>query len=93
MENPKINIARYLDQEGRIVQLPKKKAVCTAVYGYLAEKFQPERIYTEKEVNALCDQWHTFTDYFVLRRGMVDAGFLLRKQDGSQYWRSQEPTP
>lgn len=42
--------------------------------GYLAEKFEANSIYPEKAVNALCMQWHTFNDYFILRRERSKAG-------------------
>ena len=85
----KINIRPFLDGEGKITQLPKKEKVCVAVLAYLAEKFETGRDYTEREVNAVCDAWHTFGDYFLLRRELVDYGFLNRERDGSRYWRRQ----
>ncbi len=83
-------IKRFLDDSGKIIQLPQRQAMRVAVLGYLAEKFEVNRIYTEKEVNALCAQWHTFNDYFILRRELIDYGLLCRKADGSQYWRHNE---
>ena len=82
-----MDISRFLDGEGRITALPKKRAVREAVLGYLAEKFDFDRDYREKEVNALIDQWHCFGDYFILRRELVEAGLIMRLRDGSKYWR------
>ncbi len=82
-----INIDRFLDASGKIVQLPQKQKIRTAVLAYLAGKFETDSVYSEKAVNALCLQWHTFNDYFILRRELVDGGLLCRKRDGSQYWR------
>lgn len=86
MKKTDININRFLDKDGRISMLPAKKAVRTAVLEYLARKFETGKQYTEKEINAICDNWHTFNDYFILRRSLVDEGFLMRKIDGSCYW-------
>lgn len=80
-------INRYLDVQGRLKELPPKQGKRLAVLAYMATKFDLEREYTEKEVNAICDDWHSFGDYFIVRRELVDAGFLQRKPDGSRYWR------
>lgn len=90
MESLEINLTPFLDEQGRVVQLPKKQLKRKAVLAYLAEKFEQGRIYTEKEVNAICEDWHTFQDYFLIRRSLVDGGFLRREKDGSAYWRNPE---
>ena len=82
-----INISRFLDHAGKITQLPQKKVFRAAVLGYLAEKFEADRDYTEKEVNTICEEWHTFEDYFLLRRELIDNGFLCREPNGSRYWK------
>lgn len=82
-------IARFLNPEGKITQLPKKSSIRLAVLEYLAQKFETERSYTEHEVNAVCENWHTFGDYFLLRRELIDRGLLCRKPDGSSYWREK----
>ena len=58
-------LKRFLDEEGKIKQLPVKMETKLIVLGYLAEKFETNRDYKEKEVNAIIDCWHTFGDYFV----------------------------
>ena len=82
-----VDIRRFLDSEAKIIHLPQRRAVRVAVLAYLVGQFVPERIYTEREVNAICDAWHTFGDYFLLRRELVEYGFLGRERDGSRYWR------
>jgi len=83
-------ITQFLDEQGRIARLPAKRRTREAVLAHLASQFESGRVYTEKEVNAICDQWHTFHDYFLLRRELVDQGFLQRRTDGSAYWRGEE---
>ncbi len=80
-------IARFLNTEGKITQLPQKQSVRLALLSYLAQQFEENRFYTEQEVNALCEEWHTFGDYFLLRRELIDQHFLSRKPDGSVYWK------
>jgi len=85
-----INIAPFLDETGKIKQLPQKQKARYALLLYLAEKFEPDRDYIEQEVNALCEGWHTFRDYFLLRRELIDNGLLCRERDGSRYWKATE---
>lgn len=85
----KIKISQFLDSSGRIIQLPKKKVTRYAVLGYMAEKFESGRDYSEQEVNDICDRWHTFGDYFLLRRELIDSGLMCRERNGSRYWKPQ----
>lgn len=83
-------IERFLDEEGKLKMLPSKQIPREQVYAYLAGKFECGRDYTEHEVNAILSSWHTFQDYFVLRRGLIESGWLCRMKDGSRYWRNPE---
>lgn len=80
-------IKPFLDSSGKIIQLPQKQKLRFEVLAYLAEKFQLDVDYTEQEVNAICDTWHTFGDYFILRRELVDNDLLNRERNGSRYWK------
>ncbi|WP_304509501.1 DUF2087 domain-containing protein [Anaerotignum sp.] len=82
----KIDIRRFLDDSGKIIQLSQKKIFRVATLSYLAEKFEADRNYTEKEVNAICEEWHTFNDFFILRRELIDNELLCREPNGSRYW-------
>ncbi|HRX21682.1 MAG TPA: DUF2087 domain-containing protein [Syntrophomonadaceae bacterium] len=83
-------IDRFLDESGKIKQMPAKHLVKLMVFEYLAGKFEYEKEYSEQEVNAIISTWHAFGDYFLLRRGLVDNGWLLRLPDGSKYWKNKE---
>lgn len=82
-------IDRFIDNEGRIKIWPKKKEVRIEILKYLVTKFQYDYLYSEKEVNSIIIKWHTFEDYFLLRRSLIDYKFLSRKKDGSEYWRNK----
>jgi len=84
------DIGRFLDGEGRLRSWPAKQAPREEAFRCLAEKFAFDRDYTEREVNAILSCWHTFGDLFILRRGLVESGWLLRLRDGSRYWRNPE---
>ena len=56
--------------------------------GFLAERFEPDRLYDEHEVNVILAG--DAPDPATLRRLLVDHGFLGRK--ASVYWR-ERPVP
>ncbi|MFN8528417.1 MAG: DUF2087 domain-containing protein [Anaerolineae bacterium] len=53
------------------------------VLRWLVTNFQPETIYTEREVNAILQPIHE--DYALLRRYLVDLRYLKRDRAGSRY--------
>lgn len=81
-------LRRFLDEQGRVAVWPSKPAHKQIILAYLATKFAPDRTYTEKEVNEILNNWHTFTDWPLLRRGLVDAGLLSRDRNGYEYRRA-----
>lgn len=89
-EEPNALLARFLDPEGRVKQFPAKAVPREAVLYYLAEKFEFDVDYKEREVNAILTEWHTFNDFFILRRSLVEAGYLNRLNDGSRYWKNPQ---
>lgn len=84
------NIERFLDDKGRIKIWTAKKDLKVEILSYLASKFECNYFYNEKEVNSIINEWHTFEDYFLLRRGLIDYKLLSREKDGSKYWREGE---
>ncbi|MBF4693985.1 DUF2087 domain-containing protein [Fusibacter ferrireducens] len=81
-----IILNRFLDAEGRIKTWPTKKLKQEIIYKFLATHLEPNRIYTEHEINLILASAHTFNDYFLLRRGLITSGYLIRKPNGSAYW-------
>jgi hypothetical protein len=84
------DIARFLDDNGRVTTWPAKRDMKAGVLEYVAGKFEYERSYTEKEVNAVVSAWHTFDDHCFLRRGLIDYKLLKRTTNGSKYWREKD---
>lgn len=83
--NKKI-IDKFTNDEGKITTWPSKKDSKIELLKYLITKFQANKEYKEKEVNSIINNWHTFNDYFLLRRSLVDYKFINRTRDGSKYW-------
>lgn len=75
-------------QDGRLRTLSIKDKNKPAVIAEVAKRFQSGVVYTEKEVNEVLLAVHE--DYAILRRYLVDYGFLERKADGSAYWVAKE---
>lgn len=89
-----MNIAKFLNREGRVVQLPRPARTLGPVLAYLASKLEPQRSYTEKELNQALAPWHAFAHGDEVRRSLVDWGLLWRRVDGSEYRLSeQQPAP
>lgn len=82
----KVNISTFLDDAGKITQIPVPNRTKIPILAYLADKFEEDRIYSEKEVNEIINAWHTFGDYFILRRLLIDYKLLERTQNGEKYW-------
>ena len=80
------------DEKGRINRWPqlKEPEAQMAVRAYLASKFEANRSYNEREVNAVLNEWHTFEDWAMLRRELFGAEFLRRLKNGTSYWVNEE---
>ena len=95
MSNITENLAKFLDKEGRVTRWPARRHVVVdtaAIIAYLATKFEADRKYTETEVNAILNQWHTFGDWALLRRELFERHYLDRTKDGREYWvRTAQP--
>lgn len=71
-------------EDGRLVHMPTKRSKRLDLLDHLAQRFEPGRRYSEREVNA--ELVAVSEDYVTLRRYLIDEGFLDRG-DG-EYWRS-----
>lgn len=84
----------FLDANGKLTAFPAKRKMKVYCLFYLAGKFEAGREYTEREVNELLLDWHTFADPATLRRELYDYGFLDRSRDGKVYRLAEkQPAP
>ncbi len=81
-------LKNFLDAEGRLTALPAKRKMKLHILVYLSEKFIRDKVYTEREVNALINEWHTYGDPVTLRRELCDHKILIRDPYGKEYRRS-----
>jgi hypothetical protein len=91
-EDPeRARVLRRFIRDGRLTHIPTTRTTRLVVLQFLAERFEPGRVYDEREVNALVGELHP--DHASLRRYLVDEGLLAR--ESGRYWRSlpDEPLP
>ncbi|CAG7618407.1 hypothetical protein PAESOLCIP111_02112 [Paenibacillus solanacearum] len=69
-------------------QWPSKESKRKEITESLQRRFERGTVYTEPEVNAILER--AWPDYAVLRRYMVEYGYLQREDDGSAYWLPDE---
>jgi len=87
-------VLRRFIHRGRLLAVPAARGKRLVVLDHLAGLFEPGRRYPEPEVNELLGRYHP--DYAMLRRYLVDDGFLDRADEpapsGSRsvkvYWRT-----
>ena len=87
-----LELERYLDDQGRLKEWPSRRNRARfqqVALEYLATKFEPGVLYTEREVNTLLNQHHTFGDPALLRRELFERGLVDRVPNGSAYWLKQ----
>lgn len=68
---------------GRLKVIPAQRKKERIILEVIAQAFQFDRIYSEREVNLLIADFHD--DFCTLRRDMVDEKILGRDENG--YWR------
>jgi hypothetical protein len=77
-------VLRNFVVDGRLTAIPVVRSKRLVVLDYLAGRFEPGKVYPERDVNFILGTVHP--DYAALRRYLVDDGFLERR-DGF-YWRA-----
>lgn len=75
----------YTRHDGRLKTIPAQRKKLEAVLRHIVRAFEPERRYSEKQVNEVLAKYHD--DTASLRRELVGAGLLQRTSDGREYWR------
>ena len=84
-ENEKILAAAFPQElQGQLATYPLKEKKRVAILRHIVKNFDSAKTYTEKEVNAILKEF--YEDYVLLRRQLIEYGFMDRTQDGSSYW-------
>ncbi|MBP0983683.1 MAG: DUF2087 domain-containing protein [Oscillospiraceae bacterium] len=80
-------VSVFYDSKGRLKQYPRKNSLRIIALAKIADCFEKDRKYTEKEVNEIILQNISFSDYATIRREMFQQKLINRLSDGSEYWR------
>ena len=86
-------LKNYLDNQGRLQAWPSRRnkgQFQQWALEYLVSQFEPDLYYTEREVNTLLMQYHTFGDPALLRRELFERGLVDRGKDGPACWLNLE---
>ncbi|MBO9131393.1 DUF2087 domain-containing protein [Bacillus sp. 165] len=86
-EEERETIIKKYFQEGSdqsLKRFPPKEKQRWVILREIAQRFTGERTYGEKEINEILER--IYHDYVMLRRYLIEYGFLDRKPDGSEYW-------
>lgn len=83
-------MSKLINDFDEIIRWPKKLSDKKIVINWLSNKFNGEIKYSEKEVNEILDRHHSFNDKALLRRELISRKFLSRKDDGSEYWKTNK---
>lgn len=67
-----------------LIKFPPKEKQRLIVLREIAKQLNADQFYTEKELNQILEA--IYEDYVLIRRYLIEYGFLDRKTDGSQYW-------
>ena len=80
-------LSRYFPQgvSGSLATFPTREKRRLILLKEIANRFSPERRYSEQEVNAILGA--VYADHVLLRRLLIDYGLLARRPDGGEYWR------
>lgn len=81
---PPAELKRFFSEEdGRLISYQLKEYEREQLVAEVALLFKPGKVYAENEVNAILVD--IFEDYMLLRRELVDRGWLTRNAEGSEY--------
>jgi hypothetical protein len=84
-------VSSYIQSDGSLKMIPSQKKKIKIILDYVIPDFEFDKDYSEKEVNEILAKYNS--DTAVLRRYLIDYGYLDRERDGSRYWRQKEHPP
>ena len=79
-------IADYARKDGSLKTIPAQRKKLEAVLRHVVKAFEPEKRYSEKQVNKILSGFHE--DTASLRRELVGYGLMKREGGGGDYWRT-----
>ncbi len=79
-------LAAYFKEglDGPLTSFPPKEKKKIVILRHIMHSFAVNQTYSEKEVNTVLKRF--YADYVLLRRYLIEYGFMDRTADGSSYW-------
>lgn len=76
----------FSNPDGSLKSIPAQRKKLLVILRHLVDSFEPDRRYSEKEVNQILAHFHP--DTATLRRELIGAGLMER--EAGEYWRQAE---
>lgn len=89
--NPRAKIERTFFKDGRLTEIPAQRKKRVVVLERLLQEFEPARVYTEAEVNAVLRRFHD--DVCTLRREFIMEKMMMRSEGKYCRVSSYRPRP
>jgi hypothetical protein len=86
-------VSRHFDSRGVLLRWPSKNSLQPLCLWALWARMEPGCDYTDRENTDLLNAWASFGDHALLRRAMVDMGYVTRTPDGRIYRRIEQKPP
>ena len=84
---------RYFDDAGCLQRWPKKHSHREVCLWVLWSRLPARQRWSERELNQRLRVQECLGDHLLLRRALVDGGWLARTDDGGEYWRIERRPP
>jgi predicted transcriptional regulator len=78
-------LANFTNPDGTIKALPAQEKKFLVILRHVLKAFEPDRRYSEKEVNEILSRYHE--DTATLRRSLIEYKMMAREGGGGAYWR------
>ncbi|MCP8883717.1 DUF2087 domain-containing protein [Devosia sp. XJ19-1] len=86
-------VSRHFDADGVLMRWPSKNSLQPLCLWALWSRLEPGRDYADRENTELLNAWASFGDHALLRRALVDMGYVTRTADGRTYRRIEQKPP
>lgn len=86
-------VSRHFDAEGVLLRWPARRSQQPLCLWALWSRMEPGRDYSDADNTRLLNAWASFGDHALLRRALVDMGYVARTSDGRIYRRIEQKPP
>jgi excisionase family DNA binding protein len=89
--DPRAKIERAFFKDGRLTEIPAQRKKRVVILERLLKEFDPEKVYTEADVNAVLRRYHD--DVCTLRREFIMEKMMVRSKGKYRRVSSYRPRP